>query len=101
MHPVHREAHSGKEALKLEGVSVVGKLHDIDLTIHSGEIFGLAGLVGSGRTEWSGASLGPIPRTPGPIRVNGAPIEIRQPSDAKAAGIALIPEDRRKQGLVP
>jgi len=101
MHPVRREAHSGKEALKLEGVSVAGKLQDIDLTIHGGEIFGLAGLVGSGRTELVRCIFGADPKDAGTIRVNGAPIEIRQPSDAKAAGIALIPEDRRKQGLVP
>ena len=101
MHPVHREAHGGKEALRLEGVSVAGKLHDIDLTIHGGEIFGLAGLVGSGRTELVRCIFGADPKDAGTIRVNGIPIEIRQPSDAKAAGIALIPEDRRKQGLVP
>ena len=101
MHPTQRAHQRGKEALKLEGVSVAGKLHDIDLTIHGGEIFGLAGLVGSGRTELVRCIFGADPRDAGTIRVNGVPIEIRQPSDAKAAGIALIPEDRRKQGLVP
>ena len=101
MHPVHRAGPKGKEALKLEGVSVAGKLHDINLTIHSGEIFGLAGLVGSGRTELARCIFGADPNDAGTIRVNGAPVEIRQPSDAKAAGIALIPEDRRKQALVP
>ena len=101
MHPVHGVGTRGKAALELEGVSVEGKLHDINLTIHSGEIFGLAGLVGSGRTELARCIFGADPNDTGTIRVNGAPLEIRQPSDAKAAGIALIPEDRRKQALVP
>jgi len=101
MHPAHGERHGGKEALKLEGVSVSGKLHDIDLTVHSGEIFGLAGLVGSGRTELARCIFGADPKDAGTIRVNGVALEIRQPSEAKSAGIALIPEDRRKQALVP
>ena len=84
MHP-HGVGPQGKEALKLEGVSVAGKLHDINLTIHSGEIFGLAGLVGSGRTELARCIFGADPKDAGTIRVNGAAIEIRQPSDAKAA----------------
>jgi ABC-type sugar transport system ATPase subunit len=101
MHPVHSTGPKGNEALKLEGVSVAGKLHDINLTIHSGEIFGLAGLVGSGRTELARCIFGADPHDAGTMRVHGKALEIRQPSDAKAAGIALIPEDRRKQALVP
>jgi ABC-type sugar transport system ATPase subunit len=101
MHPVHRAGPRDKEALKLEGVSVAGKLQDINLILHAGEIFGLAGLVGSGRTELVRCIFGADPQDAGTIRVNGAVLDIRRPSDAKSAGIALIPEDRRKQALVP
>jgi ABC-type sugar transport system ATPase subunit len=91
----------GPEALRLEGVSAGGKLHDINLIVRSGEIFGLAGLIGSGRTELVRCIFGADRKDAGTIYVNGKRVDIRQPSDAKAAGIALIPEDRRKQALVP
>ena len=91
----------GKEALMLEGVSMAGKLHDINLILRAGQIFGLAGLVGSGRTELARCIFGADRRDAGTIYVDGRPIDLRQPADAKAAGIALIPEDRRKQALVP
>jgi ABC-type sugar transport system ATPase subunit len=92
---------AGSEALKLEQVSAAGKLHDINLTLRSGEIFGLAGLVGSGRTELARCIFGADRRDAGTIYVNGKPLDLQRPKDAKAAGIALIPEDRRKQALVP
>jgi ABC-type sugar transport system ATPase subunit len=91
----------GTEALRLDGVSAVGKLHDINLTLRTGEIFGLAGLVGSGRTELARCIFGADRKDAGTLYINGKPVDLRQPSDGKAAGIALIPEDRRKQALVP
>jgi ABC-type sugar transport system ATPase subunit len=91
----------GTDALKLENVSVAGKLHGINLSLRHGEIFGLAGLVGSGRTELARCIFGADPKDAGTIHVNGKPLDIRHPSDAIGAGIALIPEDRRKQALVP
>jgi ABC-type sugar transport system ATPase subunit len=91
----------GTEALRLNGVSAAGKLHDINLTLRTGEIFGLAGLVGSGRTELARCIFGADRKDAGTVYINGNPVDLRQPSDAKAAGIALIPEDRRKQALVP
>jgi ribose transport system ATP-binding protein len=91
----------GTEALRLNGVSAAGKLHDINLTLRTGEIFGLAGLVGSGRTELVRCIFGADRKDAGSVYINGNPVDLRQPSDAKAAGIALIPEDRRKQALVP
>ena len=91
----------GTEALRLNGVSAAGKLHDINLTLRTGEIFGLAGLVGSGRTELARCIFGADRKDAGTVYINGKPIDLRQPSDAKEAGIALIPEDRRKQALVP
>jgi ABC-type sugar transport system ATPase subunit len=87
--------------LRLEGISAVGKLHDINLTVHTGEIFGLAGLVGSGRTELVRCIFGADRKDAGTIYVNGKPLNVQSSSDAIAAGIALIPEDRRKQSLVP
>jgi ABC-type sugar transport system ATPase subunit len=69
--------------------------------LRSGEIFGLAGLVGSGRTELVRCIFGADRRDAGIIYVNGKALDLQRPKDAKAAGIALIPEDRRKQALVP
>ncbi len=101
-HPVKsRGRPGGTEVLRLESVSAAGKLHDINLTVHTGEIFGLAGLVGSGRTELVRCIFGADRKDAGTIYVNGKPLNVQSPSDAKAAGIALIPEDRRKQALVP
>jgi ABC-type sugar transport system ATPase subunit len=101
-HPIKpRARQGGTEALKLEGVCAAGKLRDINLTVHTGEIFGLAGLVGSGRTELVRCIFGADRKDAGTIYVNGKPLNVQSPSDAKAAGIALIPEDRRKQALVP
>jgi ABC-type sugar transport system ATPase subunit len=100
-HSVKSSRASGTEVLRLEGVSAAAKLHDINLTLRSGEIFGLAGLVGSGRTELARCIFGADRKDTGAIHVRGKPINLRGPADAKAAGIALIPEDRRKQALVP
>jgi ABC-type sugar transport system ATPase subunit len=101
-HPAKSDTRrDGPEALRLEGVCARGKLRDINLTVCVGEIFGLAGLVGSGRTELVRCIFGADRKDAGTIYVNGKPLDIQRPSDAKAAGIALIPEDRRKQALVP
>ncbi len=91
---------AGTEMLRLEDVSNE-TLHGINLVVRAGEIFGLAGLVGSGRTELVRCIFGADRRDGGRILVNGAPVEIADPRDAMAAGIALIPEDRRGQSLVP
>ena len=93
-------AGGAKEMLRLEGVSSEA-LHGINLSVHAGEIFGLAGLVGSGRTELVRCVFGADPRNAGRILVEGAEANIASPRDAMAAGIALIPEDRRGQSLVP
>src|SRR5690349_4672976 len=88
-HPVKPRAHpGGTEALRLESVSAAGKLHDINLTLRHGEIFGLAGLVGSGRTELARCIFGADPKDAGTLYVNGKPLDIRSPWDAKAAGVA-------------
>ncbi|MAH66025.1 MAG: D-xylose ABC transporter ATP-binding protein [Phycisphaerae bacterium] len=74
--------------------------HAVDLKIRSGEIIALAGLVGAGRTELLRAIFGIDPRASGEILVDGEPTRIRQPSDAARAGIALVPEDRKADGLL-
>jgi ABC-type sugar transport system ATPase subunit len=99
--PVKSGADQGRtESLRLEGLSAAGKLDNINLTVHAGEIFGLAGLVGSGRTELVRCIFGADRKDAGTIYVNGKPLNIQNSSEAIAAGIALIPEDRRKQSLV-
>ena len=88
------------ESLRVEGLTT-GKLRGVDLTLRPGEILGLAGLVGSGRTELVRAIFGADATSSGTILVNGKPVTFSSPRDAIAAGIALIPEDRRGQSLVP
>ena len=76
-----------------------GAIMDVSFEIRAGEIVGLAGLVGSGRTEIARAIFGADQLDAGRILVDGQPVAIRSPRDAAAAGIAMLPESRKEQGL--
>ncbi len=90
---------TGEELLRVEGLSRARALHDIGLSLHAGEIVGLAGLVGAGRTELCRALFGIDVIDAGRIIVRGREARIRSPRDAVRAGLALIPEDRQRTGL--
>ena len=77
-----------------------GKLRGIDFTLHEGQVLGLAGLMGSGRTELARALFGIDPIESGELLLGGEPIRVANPREAIDHGIALIPEDRRAQGLI-
>jgi ABC-type sugar transport system ATPase subunit len=98
--PQHLHGTPGEELLRVEGLTVPGKFEDISFSLHAGEVVGLAGLVGAGRSEVAQALFGVEPEVRGRILVRGRPAEIRSPSDAIALGIGLVPEDRKRQGLV-
>ncbi len=87
-------------ALELRNLSTA-RLDGITLSVRPGEIVGLAGLVGSGRSAIMRAVFGVDQRTGGEIRIGGKAVDIAEPADAMAAGIALIPEDRRGHAIVP
>jgi inositol transport system ATP-binding protein len=74
-------------------------LQGIDLEVRGGEILGIAGLVGAGRTEFARAVFGADPYVADRIEVDGKPVAIRSPYDAIRAGIGLVPEDRKQQAL--
>jgi rhamnose transport system ATP-binding protein len=75
-------------------------LHDVSLSVHCGEVLGVAGLVGSGRTELAETLFGLVPADGGTIVLNGAPVRIESPSQAIQHGIGYVPEDRRQHGVV-
>jgi len=89
----------GEVVLKLSDLHAPG-VHGVSFELRSGEILGFAGLVGAGRTELAHALFGIEPATAGRIEVQGVPVTIGSPADALAAGIALVPEDRQREGLV-
>src|SRR5262249_4010555 len=74
--------------------------HAVSLAVKGGEILGLAGLVGSGRTELARAIFGIDPLLGGALKLNGEPIRIREPREAIDRGIFLVPEDRKRAGLL-
>ncbi len=76
------------------------KLHDVSFELRRGEILGLVGLVGAGRTEIVRAIFGADKATGHQIVIDGTPVRIKNPSDAKRAGLGFVPEDRKLQGLV-
>jgi rhamnose transport system ATP-binding protein len=91
----------GEVAIEVRHLSNAGAgVRDISFTVRRGEILGVAGLVGSGRTQLAETIFGLTPATAGTILVRGAPIGIASPADAIAAGIAYVPEDRRQHGVV-
>ena len=97
-HPAATAA-SGEVLFQARGLRSA-KVNDVSFSVRAGEILGLAGLVGAGRTETARLIFGADPRTAGEILVAGQPVTIRSPRDAIAAGIGLIPEDRKRQGVL-
>jgi rhamnose transport system ATP-binding protein len=96
-----REVAIGDVALELRGVSsAAAGVRDVSLEVKRGEIVGLAGLVGSGRTQLAETLFGLTPADGGEIRLRGKAVRIGSPADAIARGIAYVPEDRRKHGVV-
>lgn len=86
--------------LEATGIASDSVLDDVSLTVRAGEIVGLAGLMGSGRTEFARVVAGMDKPTRGTLRIDGEAVRFGNPIAAQDAGVALIPEDRREQGLV-
>jgi ABC-type sugar transport system ATPase subunit len=98
--PERRHPVGASEALRVAGLTIPGTVDDVAFTLRRGEILGIAGLVGSGRTELLRALAGAEPTARGQLFVNGS--EVRWPRTVRAAlerGIALAPEDRKSEGL--
>jgi len=90
----------GRTMLEVRGLSSRDGVRDVSFSVKAGEILGIAGLVGSGRTELALAIFGIAPATAGEILVDGKPVRIDGPRRARDLGIAYVPEDRGQQGLV-
>ncbi|WP_434175946.1 sugar ABC transporter ATP-binding protein [Brachybacterium conglomeratum] len=87
-------------ALEVAHLSTKALLDDVSFTLHRGEILGLAGLMGSGRTELARAIIGADPRSAGTLTIDGRPASVRTPSDAVARGLGYLSEDRKGSGLL-
>ena len=98
-HYKRARAEAGKPLLEVRAISTSAGVRDVTLTLHAGEVLGLGGVLGSGRTEIARALFGIDPLTGGEIRLHGRFLRLRTPADAIAAGIALLPEDRKNDGL--
>ncbi len=104
--PPHRSGEGdksieGRVRLEVRGLRYQdGPATPVSFKIHAGEIVGLAGLVGAGRTELAEALFGVRPVIAGEVRLDGAPVRLKHPRQAIAAGLLLAPEDRRQHGLV-
>ncbi|MCB8837188.1 sugar ABC transporter ATP-binding protein [Aurantimonas sp. VKM B-3413] len=90
----------GETRLEVRDLSLSGVVENISFDLHAGEILGIAGLVGSGRTELAQTIFGVTPATAGKILIDGEPKTISSVREAIAAGIAYVPEDRGTHGLV-
>jgi rhamnose transport system ATP-binding protein len=92
----------GKRAIELRNLSCASSgINNVSLTVHSGEIVGLAGLVGAGRTELARTIFGLTPADGGEVLLRGRRVDLRNPSEAISHGIAYLPEDRRHHGVIP
>src|SRR5262249_52970305 len=98
----HRKPHApGPPVLEVERLRTPAHpKHELSFSLRSGQMVGLAGLVGAGRTEVLQTLFGITPAAGGLIRINGEPRTPHHPTDAIRAGMALVPEDRKQQGLV-
>ncbi len=98
--PAHLNAEPGEELLRVENLSSPRKFKKISFTLHAGEVLGFAGLVGAGRTEIAEALFGLDPQATGDVFVGGAKYSLGTPASAVLKGLGLVPEDRKRHGLV-
>jgi len=99
----HEAAATGGRAklLRAEKLSSGRRLKDVTVEVERGEIVGMAGLLGSGRTETARAIFGADQVESGKVELEGATLKLRTPGDAIEAGVALLPEDRKAEGIIP
>lgn len=95
-----RHATLGEVLLQVEGLSAQGAFSDVSFEVRAGEVVGLGGLIGAGRTEVLKTIYGAMARSSGRVRIGAMDASIRSPRDAIAAGLAFVPEDRKGEGLV-
>jgi len=97
--PVARAAARGAERLRTEGLTVPGHFANVSLALHAGEIVGLAGLMGAGRSDVGRTLAGALPADSGMTFAGGVPIRLRSVPEAMSRGIAYLPGDRKLEGL--
>jgi ribose transport system ATP-binding protein len=98
--PKHEDPGAGAVArLSVESIVAPPRLRSVSFNVRPGEVVGLAGLVGSGRTETLKTVFGVLPIAAGGVRIDGKPVRFRSPADAIAAGIAFVPEDRQAESI--
>ncbi|MCF7915869.1 MAG: sugar ABC transporter ATP-binding protein [Spirochaetaceae bacterium] len=94
------EAEKGKEILRVEQLSSAGLFKDINFSVRQGEVVGLYGLVGAGRTELAETIFGARPVTSGKVLIEGQDVRIKDTGDAVRLGLGFVPEDRKEKGVV-
>ncbi|HZP18833.1 MAG TPA: sugar ABC transporter ATP-binding protein [Bauldia sp.] len=92
---------SGEVRLECAGLSWRGRVHDVGFRVHAGEIVGLTGLLGAGQNEVARMLGGDLVPSAGTIRVNRHPVAMRSPADGVAAGICLLTDERKSEGILP
>ncbi len=95
------ERRDGRPALRATGLTVRHRVHDVSLDVHPGEVVGLGGLLGAGRSETAKAVVGALPTDSGTVEVEGVPLHRRSPAAAIRAGVVMLPEDRKAEGIIP
>jgi ABC-type sugar transport system ATPase subunit len=98
--PKHLDLEPGEEILRVENLTSTGKFENVSFNVHRGEIVGMGGLVGAGRTEVATAIFGLDPRATGSVFIKGQKLRLGNVNEAMRRRIALLPEDRKRAGLV-
>jgi ABC-type sugar transport system ATPase subunit len=99
-HAAEPSAAPREELLRVDHLSSDGRFEDVSFSVHAGEVVGLAGLVGAGRSDVAETIFGVRSRTGGRVSISGRAANVNSPAEAIRLGIALVPEDRKRQGLV-
>jgi ribose transport system ATP-binding protein len=98
--PKHLDLEPGEEILRVESLSSIGKFENVSFSVRSGEVVGMAGLVGAGRSEVAKAIFGLDPAATGKVFIKGQPMPLRNIKESMRRRLGFLPEDRKKEGLV-